>query len=166
MPPLNKQYFIGIDPGASGGIVVVNRRGAVEDYFHTPETLMELWSIFEQITRRYSSATAVIEKVHAMPKQGATSMFSFGMRLGELLMALTAAGIPFQEVPPKEWQKAFRIVGKKPNESGSHFKTRILTVAHRLFPDVPLWKEPKSKGKQLSICDALLMAEFCRRTAK
>ncbi len=170
MPKLvEKEFtFIGIDPGASGGIAcITGGTGKLQvELISTPSTLTELWSVFEQLSEVNTLCTAVIEKVHAMPSQGVTSMFSFGMRKGELLMALTAAGIPFEEVSPQTWQKEFKIVPKKKTENKVAFKTRILSTAHRLFPHVPLWKEPRSKGKQLAVCDALLLAEFCRRKFK
>lgn len=170
MPKLiEKEFlFIGIDPGASGAIACITTGGSVPkiDLIPTPSTLTELWAIFERLSKINTLCTAVIEKVHAMPSQGVTSMFSFGMRKGELLMALTAAGIQFEEVSPQTWQKEFKIVAKKKTENKVAFKTRILSTAHRLFPHVPLWKEPRSKGKQLAVCDALLLAEFCRRNFK
>ena len=107
---------------------------------------------------------ACIEKVHAMPKQGVTSMFTFGYGYGGLRMALIAAGFPFQEVQPRAWQKHFGITAKKPSESKQQFKDRLRAKCQQLFPRlVDLWG--LGITKQRMVCDALLIAEYCRQTS-
>ena len=46
-----------------------------------------------------------IEKVHAMPKQGSVSMFSFGKGYGIWLGVMSALKIPYTEVAPQTWKK-------------------------------------------------------------
>jgi crossover junction endodeoxyribonuclease RuvC len=168
MPKTTRQeqapcVFIGVDPGQQGGLVAICK--GVVGYAPMPETDRDVWEWFDEWTAAglMSVARAVIEKVHSMPKQGIASAFTFGAGYGALRMALTAARIPFEEVTPQAWQKALAIPKCAKTESKPQFKMRLRAKAQQLFPTLPIWSEPKSKGRQLAIADALLIAEFCRR---
>ena len=69
-------------------------------------------------------------------------------------MALTAAGIPFEEVTPVVWQRGLGIPVRKKDESRSQFKGRLKAKAQQLFPQVKV---------TLKTADALLISEYCRR---
>ena len=95
--------WVGIDPGKTGGIAwITNGRLTVEKM---PDTIKDLWELIQSINFD-GNCRAILEQVHAMPKQGVTSCFTFGNGFGHLEMALTAAGIPFERVTPQKWQKA------------------------------------------------------------
>jgi hypothetical protein len=78
---------------------------------------------------------------------GVVSAFSFGRGYGNLEMALTAAGIPFERVRPQVWQKAMGCMTKGD-------KNISKAKAQELFPD--------KKATHWS-SDALLIAEYGRR---
>ena len=158
MPTLDPRSFIGIDPGAGGGIVRLGPRGTVLDCIKMPTTEADVWewfSKFDGIQLGGEDAKAVIEKVHAMPKQGVSSTFKFGCGYGGLRMALIAAGIPFDQVTPQAWIKALAIPPKKKTESKTQWKNRLKAHAQQLFPQEKV---------TLATADALLIAEYCRRT--
>ena len=69
-------------------------------------------------------------------------------------MALIAAGIPFEEVIPRTWQKGVGITPRGKGETKTRFKNRLKAKASQLFPKVNV---------TLATADALLIAEFCRR---
>ncbi len=145
--------YMGIDPGMSGGIAIV-RRGSTEA-MKMPQTETDINAAFSNDD--HDIDFAVIEKVHSMPDQGVSSSFKFGMNYGFLRAMLIAHKIPFEEVNPRDWQKALGIPPrqKKPTEE-SHvdFKNRLKARAQQLFP---------YQRVTLATCDALLIAEFCRR---
>ena len=124
---------IGIDPGANGAIAWIDERGksCVEKM---PDTLQDLWELVRDITNFPRSAIdgrkykAYIEQVSSSPQMGVVSSFSFGRGYGNLEMALTAAGIPFERVRPQVWQKAMGCMTKG-NKNISKQK------AQELFPD-------------------------------
>lgn len=124
---------IGIDPGTNGAIAWIDERGksCVEKM---PDTLQDLWELICDITnfprstidgRRYK---AYIEQVSSSPQMGVVSSFSFGRGYGNLEMALTAAGIPFERVRPQVWQKAMGCMTKGD-------KNISKAKAQELFPD-------------------------------
>jgi hypothetical protein len=100
---------------------------------------------------------------HKRNVASAHTMFTFGKSYGLIRMALIAAGIPFSEVPPKRWQKGLHIPGKSKGESRTQFKNRLKAKAQQLFPWLPLRSHG---GVTLSTCDALLLAEYCKRSCE
>jgi len=144
--------WIGIDPGKSGGLVKISRNQICLTAM--PKTEKD---IFEWFTGTLDNPVAIIEKVHAMPGQGVTSMFTFGMGYGGLRMALIACQIPFEEITPRTWQKAFGIIPRKKTETKTQFKNRLKAKAQQLFP---------KENITLATCDALLIALFCQRKSE
>ena len=127
------EITIGIDPGANGGIAWIdyNGKACVEKI---PDTLQDLWELICDITSYPKSSIdgrsykAYIEQVASSPQMGVVSAFSFGRGYGNLEMALTAAGIPFERVRPQVWQKALGCMTQG-NKNVSKSK------AQELFPD-------------------------------
>ena len=139
--------IIGIDPGANGAIAwITNGKPCVEKM---PDTLQDLWELFGSITHslmpvdeRYFKA--YIEQISSSPQMGVVSAFTFGRGYGNLEMALTAAGIPFERVRPQVWQKALGCMTK-----GDKSVTK--RKAQELFPSLKVTN---------ATADALLIAEY------
>lgn len=127
---MRKDYVIGLDPGASGGITVLSANGEIADSIPMPDTLADMWAFIE---RYADNSVAYLEKVSAMPGQGVSSMFKFGQQYGYLQMALTAARIPFFDVTPMKWQKALGLLSRK-GESKTEHKSRMKGAAQQYFP--------------------------------
>lgn len=137
--------FIGIDPGASGGIAFVPERG--EPWaLKMPETYRDILDALT--TEPHYQPRAMIEAVHSMPGQGVASSFKFGENYGALVMALTASQIPFIRVTPQGWQKSMKCLTKGDKNVS---KRR----AQELFPNIKITH---------AIADALLIAEHLRQT--
>jgi hypothetical protein len=149
--PATSKIFIGIDPGASGGIVLLHPDATLT--YKMPETERDIWDILSLP----GDKVALIEKVGGFiqgnPAPG-SAMFNFGANYGGLRMALVAAGIPFEAITPQSWQKEFGIATKGKTETKTQFKNRIKACAQRLYPKIVV---------TLPIADALLIALSCRR---
>ena len=164
----NAITFVGFDPGKQGGIVALFPTGKIE-WWLMPEGDLQLLSVLQnEIAATVSSRSTIvagIEKVNSMPGEGHKGAFTFGAGYGALKMAIAASGFKKLDVHSRTWQAFFKI---KPRgqRSKSQFKSDILLKAHERFPEIPLWREPRTKGKQLAICDALLIAEYTRLTYK
>jgi hypothetical protein len=165
------KIYLGIDPGASGGLASITLPRddpfpllpAVHTY-KMPETERDLWKLVcgwgtcGRAPGELLEVAACIEKVGGYIggpgfKAGSSAMFNFGVGYGRLRMALIAAEIPFEEIPPQRWQKAFGL-HRKPNEKKTSFKNRLKSKAQQLFPGVEV---------TLATADALLLAEYTRR---
>lgn len=141
--------FIGVDPGMSGAIAVLDQErncGFVKN--STTESDLSSWLRLQfSCSNTYDGSFAYIERVSAMPKQGVSSTFKFGQSYGFLRGLLIAHRVPFEEVSPRKWQSAMGCL------SGGD-KNVTKARAQQLFPQVKVTH---------AIADALLLAEYCRR---
>ena len=146
---------IGIDPGGSGGIAIIYP-DHVEAY-KMPATERDVFDLLKVVPTRSpdNGRDAYIERVSAMPGQGVTSMFKFGVSYGGLRMACIAAGLRLTDVPPGVWQKPFRLPTQK--KVGNVAKKNAHKArAQELFPGLKITH---------ATADALLIAEYGRRQA-
>lgn len=139
-------YYIGIDPGVSGGAALLDATGKHIDAFkfkdmtdHDIAEAFREWSGFGDVQ-------CVIEKVHSMPKQGVKSTFNFGRNFGFLVGCLTVLKIPFDFVTPNKWQTALQCQTKGD-------KNITKAKAQRLFPKLKITH---------ALADALLIAVYCQ----
>ena len=140
--------YLGIDPGKKGGIAIIPEYGE-------PTTLP--YSDTDLISACKSAGGDMIcalEKVHAMPGQGVTSMFSFGQSVGYIKGVLEANGIAYQEIPPQTWKKEFGL---------NTDKQKSIDVCRRLFPAVSLRATPRCTTDHDGMAEALLIAEYAKR---
>lgn len=169
--------YIGVDPGASGGVAALNSLEVRA--FGMPGTERDLWELVASLGG--PDSFAIIERVSGYIGEGqpGSSAFKFGMSYGLLRMALVASGTPFEEITPQKWQGALGIAPRKKGvkqlvaltkgknkgqkrmkevggESPSQFKNRLKARAQQLYPSVKV---------TLSTADALLIATYCKRRA-
>jgi hypothetical protein len=148
-------YYLGIDPGLSGGMAVVTAHGPLLATFpFAKATNHEIAETLEEWSRRYRPR-AVLEKVGAMPGQGVCAMFTFGVSYGFLQGLLTAFQIPFIDVRPQKWQQRLSISPRKKTEGKPEFKKRLQAKAHQRWPS-------RIKELTLATSDAALIAEYLR----
>lgn len=143
--------FIGIDPGKGGAIAVISDDKTVV----ATATFSE--EAYRDIISDNKISSAVVEDVHAMPKQGVTSMFNFGYNKGWIMGLLYANSISVELVSPQKWKKAFSLNGEK---------QKSIERAKQLFPCVNLLATPRCKKAHDGLAEALLMAEYARRIYK
>lgn len=146
--------IIGIDPGNTGAIAVLGEDGILHEVHDMP--LMangkkqqvnpsELRRILD--LQFEGTPKVIIEKVSAMPGQGVSSMFNFGMGFGVLQGVVAGLGFPLYLVTPQAWKKHFNLIGKD--------KDNARTVAQQLYPDAPLGRK-----KDIGRADAILIARY------
>lgn len=140
--------YIGIDPGVSGGIAILRGDGSAVRVVKMPATEADVFRVVVDWELFDTHVTAVIERVSASPQMGVVSAFTFGKGYGGLTMALTAARIPFDLVSPIKWQS---VMGCRSGGDKNITKRR----AQQLFPSLTVTH---------AIADAVLLAEYCRRT--
>lgn len=152
-----RKLVIGIDPGLSGGIAVLDMDGSVVEVRKMPETPQD---ILESL-RRYCGTTifsnevvCYLEKVGlGMPGQSSKATATFSRHNGHLEMALLALGIRTNDVTPNKWEKFYQL-GRSTGFGKTEWKNRLKSKAQQLFP---------KERVTLSVCDALLIAEYGRK---
>ena len=151
------QLFIGIDPGQSGALTMIDEINDVIVLSDWPGDEIGAAAIVREIKMKASYHKSIllgaIERVHSMPGQGVASTFKFGTNYGIWRGILSAFEIPFYTVGVHQWQKGViqKAQDKKP----------ALAAASRLFPTAELYG-PRGGGKD-GRADALLIAHWCRR---
>ena len=157
---------LGIDPGKTGGIVLVDEAGRIVRQQIMPAgaktwDLPELRTMLGALTSGDFSGpmTCYLERVATMPGQGISSAFTFGKSVGYVEMALVAAGIPYQEVTPQSWTKIMHEGLSKELPA----KERSAVAARRLFPGHSFLATAKSTKPHEGLIDAALIAEYGRR---
>lgn len=105
--------YVGIDVGLDGGIVALNEDLSV--FAATPMPTLGVGKTkraideaaiveFMEAVERRGNLFVVVEKAQAMPGQGVTSMFSYGVGFGVLRGILSALHIPHELTTPQSWQ--------------------------------------------------------------
>lgn len=101
-------FVIGIDPGLSGALAVVDQRHQLVAVYDMPlgngaVSAQQLVALAPWASPDYGPA--VIEDVHAMPKQGVSSSFGFGRSKGVVEGVMATAGRPLVYVAPSTWKR-------------------------------------------------------------
>ena len=119
-----------IDPGASGGLALLDREGNVEA-FPMRDGMTEQIDAIRHIAVTNPGIKAVIEKVgFHRPGNSAVSTAKFARHCGHLEAALYTWGIPYTEVSPAVWMRA---LGTLPKDKADR-KRAIKEIVARRFP--------------------------------
>lgn len=148
-------YVMGVDPGKAGGVAVIQVIGRQIISLVPMFDSVQDFNIFCDFHRK-AITHCWLEKAQAMPKQGVSSMFTYGQGFGEIIGVLTAQRIPFTLVGPRKWQQVIH------EGTDSHLdpKNRTLQAAQRLYPGQSLLASERSKKPHLGLMDALMIAEY------
>jgi len=145
--------YIGIDPGAKGAMAILLPGRETPDIapFDKGDYIQRLGTI-----RWDSSEMCIccIEQVHALPKQGVTSTWNFGVSYGWLLGILDALSIPYQPITPQKWKREFGLTSDK---------AQSVEVCKRLFPGINLLRTERSRKEDDNMAEAALLALYAKR---
>ena len=156
--------ILGIDPGLGGALAFYWPDSQECEIFDTPthaieiagskRRVIDLYQLAGLISHRAPHARmAIIEDVHAMPKQGVTSSFTFGFVAGAAQGIVAAYRIPTHLVKPAAWK---RQLGLTADKDASRRK------ASQMFPQhANLWPNKGHDGR----AEALLLAWYGSKLA-
>lgn len=144
--------MIALDPGSNGGLVFESSQGPQA---MAPKTDGDWLAVIRQGFRS-DNRSAYLEDIvlftgSAMPS---SSGIKYGASWGFLKGALMALDFRVVLVPPKKWQAALGLGGRKSHPSPAAFKRHLKQRAEQLFPATKV---------TLANCDALLIYEAARR---
>ena len=155
--------IIGIDPGLSGGIAILDNSKVMElfDMPVMPDGKKNkrqlnsalLVKLIKDHIKNLEDTVMVVEQVNAMPGQGVTSMFNFGQTFGAIKGICAALGLPIFFVRPAKWKKHFELI----NSSKDSSRTKAIEM-------YPFISERLSKKKDVNKSDAILIARYYSET--
>lgn len=150
---------MGIDPGFSGGIAIIDCDTKESFAWKMPQTEVDLAEALTKISRQYnnndefiqaywpSDFICYLEKVGGMKTDGGSRAFKFGMQFGAIVGILAILKVKTVLVPPAKWMRHLNCL------TGGN-KNVTKRKAQQLFPHV---KITHAKA------DALLIAEYGRQ---
>lgn len=138
--------IMGLDPGISGGISVIetNQSKLPKILYSLKMPVVSMYGkkivdtkkVYESLIN-YKIDISIIEKVHAMPRQGVTSSFQFGRSFGaiETLAYLLSQRVDY--VAPAVWKKHLGVGASKKDS---------LDLARLKFGNNDIWNKKTNDG--------------------
>jgi crossover junction endodeoxyribonuclease RuvC len=166
------EYRIGIDPGITGAIALLQYTGEwpkLVEVLDLPTMPLGKGKVHSQqingseltkILRKWIfsayahdlrgvNTTVYLEQVHTMPGQGVSSQGNFMMSYGIIQGAVLALGLPLILVQPNAWKKRAKLAGKDKDPDTAR------TLAQQMFPEASL-----ARKKDIGRADAILIAVY------
>ena len=155
--------IIGIDPGISGAISIIENKKILEVY-DTPTMIegkknkkqingAQVTNIIKERIKGEKEVIVVVEHVNAMPGQGVTSMFNFGQSFGVIKGICAPLNLPIYFVRPTKWKKYFNLI--KTNKDAS--RTKVIEA----YPEI---SNKLHRKKDSNRADAILIALYFNNT--
>ena len=144
--------YIGIDPGAGGGIAAIDEEGNIKAY-KCPQSSEDMALLFEVLVGDTppDNVRLLMERVWARPTNAVRAAFSYGVNYGQWLGVASSHEIKMNTVIPTEW---IRWVGC-PKALKSVIRKRWLKEkAQVLYPEI--------KRVTLKTSDAILITRYAK----
>jgi crossover junction endodeoxyribonuclease RuvC len=137
---------LGIDPGLTGALalietsldaLVIRDMPVARSGTGTRQEIVPV--LLAEMIRALDPDVAFLERVNAMPKQGVSSVFTFGQGYGMIRGVLAALLVPVELVTPGHWKRIMRL---------DKDKSRARAVAMNLFPrDAKMFQRVKDHDR-------------------
>jgi len=155
------KYKIGIDPGLTGAIAVLDENDLYLELHDIPTEkrkvakkmrnhieICQLLDIFRDLKCRYRDAVWIIERLHASSVNGVTGNFTSGHNFGLICGCLAGLDIlDLQLVTPMKWKSHYKLL-KQPKDAG------------RLMAQIRWTNAPLDRKKDHDRADALFIASM------
>ena len=144
--------YIGIDPGVSGGIAVIDEKGIMMAY-KCPKSSDEMSLLFQMCMGSTSAANIklLMERVWARPTNAVRAAFSYGVNYGQWLGIVATHEVEMNTAIPVEWIK---WVGCPKALKRDVRKRWLKEKAGELYPNV--------NKLTLATSDAILITHFAK----
>ncbi|MEM4408244.1 MAG: hypothetical protein QXI19_05825 [Candidatus Caldarchaeum sp.] len=174
MPPVNR-LFVGVDPGVSGAVAIIDNLGTLCTVFDLPfcrsanRYVLDYYRVIKKLNRYCNPDTTDvwIEYAHSMPRDSVVNAFTNGFVAGSIHTVFHVEGYIISYVRPAVWKRLMGIsVAAAPNEDPFSYNSKRLRkqvsmdTAKALVPE----SEPYiQKSSHHNRADAILLALFGRR---
>jgi len=150
--------YVGIDPGQTGAIAIVDTDGSAEVH-DWPGDAVALARLLAELDLSYDVVIARIERQSARPMQGVSSTFKLGVNYGIWLAACAARLWRVEVVTTKAWRVGRgypqKRAGAPQNIYTRKIKEHSLTTARQIFPGLA---HKLTRKKDHGRAEALLIA--------
>ena len=163
-------WFVGIDPGLSGGIAMLDASGNLISLARMPliasgrssgKDAVSTMGIIDMLRCDNPALLRIaIERLGARPNQSVQSVQTAGVNYGRVEGALHVLGSPVEYVQPQVWQKAVGVPALAKGASAPERKRASRATAERIMPS-PLLTALKASDDGL--WEAALIGLYCFR---
>ncbi len=152
---MDKRPVIGIDPGLSGGIAIIEEdKVSLEKMPIVIDAKTGRRRIcvvkLKEILSTCLSAFVVLEKAQPMPRDGSMGSFRYGECYGVISTVVEMLGMECLQVHPATWKTAMQLNGVSKDDSRK-LATKIIG------------RDAFSKKNSHNLAEALLLAEYGRK---
>jgi hypothetical protein len=149
---MKDKLYIGIDPGAHGGVAFIKNTGLLVDLvnvYKCPDNARDMATLMNIETDTYNCNDVIlyIEHVWAFPTDARSSAFKFGYNYGLWKGIASAIELDVYDVTPKKWQEHFGT----PKTDKKERKRWLKELAIKQFPNTKV---------TFNTSDALLIALY------
>ncbi len=135
------KIIVGCDPGATGAIAHYTTTMQVVKMPDNVHDIRDYFKSIKLLLNEGDSAEVFLEAVHAMPGNGACSMFKFGKGVGQIEGILATLDLPVVMVTPQKWQKHFSLPKSKTFGTKTLWKKHLREVALSRWPSTDIHRE-------------------------
>ena len=171
------EYFLGIDPGQSGAISIINVKGELIKVISFKNHIRNMWGFniinaktiaeeLKSVISDFSEVTALIERVNSY-NQGRNGAFNFGANSIGLVLILEVLGVKeVNSAQPLEWKDLMGVSSKHLGTFNGKDKDKALkklseAKAKKLFPYFKFNPSPTADEEE-----SALLAYLCRNSNK
>jgi hypothetical protein len=158
--------IVGVDLGLSGAIAALGFANGPQLFEMPVLKSAKGRSLFDvpglkRLLVDLGPSLVVAERLQPLPNAmgGSQANFARGLALGTLQGLCVALNAPYELVAPQAWQRVM-LSGTPAGDT----KQRSILAASRLFPGVSLRRTERCKVDSDGFADALLLAEYARRS--
>ena len=145
--------YIGIDPGKSGGITVIDGQDGTMETVKCPERTIDMAIMFHSfVGDEPNKVKLLMEKVWARPNNAVRSAFTYGVNYGQWLGIAAAAEIPMYTVIPSKWMTS---IGCKKGMEYAERKKWLKAKAQKLYTNTRV---------TLNTADSILIGHYAKET--
>lgn len=162
------KYYIGIDIGLKGGVVILDKDGVIKEVYAMPTDKSGIDIVkLDEIFWDYEGAPAMVvfEKLGPIFGSSKKTAWSMGEQVGIVKTICAVRSLPYTEIHAKVWQKEiFQGITaiNKSGKSSLDTKAMALEAMKRIYPRLD-FKFGKSKKDHDGCVDALLISTYARR---
>ena len=152
MTPFRSNKYIGIDPGKSGGLTVIDETGKASAY-KCPDKVFDMSILFKIAIGNTApdKINLLMERVWARPMNATRAAFTYGVNYGQWLGIASSYEIEMHTVIPNNWIKWIGCPKGLPVKERKHW---LRDKAKEL--------SPKLKKVTLATADAILIAHYAK----
>ena len=169
---MNRRWHIGIDLGLNGAICImdITKPGNYDISYLEPMPVTGKfinWDELYLILNEFEGMNGILvfEKLGQIFRSSKATAMSMGRQSEGMRVMCKCLGIPYREVPPKEWQGVmFRGIDKIIKKGGKGIDTKAMALekVRQIYPNLKLTFKGRAVKPHDGLIDAVLLTTYAK----